>query len=300
MLGASGSIGTQTLDVMKKNPSDFELVAFSVGRQTRKIRKIVKDFPSVKYICVKRNQQKKYYEAQYPNIKFSFGDDGLLEIINKDSDMVVNALVGFVGLRPTLDALEKNKIVCLANKESLVVGGEMTRDEALAEIQTPTSTPEQMKEYRGTLTEPGKESPYRDRDPEENLRLFHEMREGIHPDGAMCLRAKIDMKSPNINMRDPVIYRISHEAHHRSGDKWCVYPMYDFAHPLEDAIEGVTHSICTMEFEDHRPLYDWVLRETEWVNPPKQIEFARLNITNTVMSKRYLKKLIDEGRTAGC
>lgn len=156
-------------------------------------------------------------------------------------------------------------------------------------------TPEQMKEYRGTLTEPGKESPYRDRDPEENLRLFREMKDGKHPDGAMCLRAKIDMTSPNINMRDPVIYRISHEAHHRSGDKWCVYPMYDFAHPLEDAIEGITHSICTMEFEDHRPLYDWVLRETEWENPPKQIEFARLNITNTVMSKRYLKKLIDEG-----
>ena len=128
LLGASGSIGTQTLDVIKKNPSDFELVAFSVGRQTRKIRKRVKDFPSVKYICVKKNQQKKYYEAQYPNIKFSSGDDGLLEIINKDSDMVVNALVGFVGLRPTLDALEKNKIVCLANKESLVVGGELVND----------------------------------------------------------------------------------------------------------------------------------------------------------------------------
>lgn len=156
-------------------------------------------------------------------------------------------------------------------------------------------TPEQMREYRGTLTEPGKESPYRDRDPEENMRLFHEMRDGKYEDGAMCLRAKIDMSSPNINMRDPVIYRISHENHHRSGDKWCVYPMYDFAHPIEDAIEGVTHSICTMEFEDHRPLYDWVLRETEWPNPPRQIEFARLNITNTVMSKRYLKKLIDEG-----
>ena len=156
-------------------------------------------------------------------------------------------------------------------------------------------TPEQMKEYRGTLTEPGKESPYRDRDPEENLRLFHEMRDGKYEDGAMCLRAKIDMASPNINMRDPVIYRISHEKHHRTGDRWCVYPMYDFAHPLEDAIENVTHSICTMEFEDHRPLYDWVLRETEWVLPPKQIEFARLNITNTVMSKRYLKKLIEEG-----
>lgn len=154
---------------------------------------------------------------------------------------------------------------------------------------------EQMREYRGTLTEPGRESPYRNRTPEENLRLFHEMRDGKYPDGSMSLRAKIDMASPNMNMRDPVIYRISHETHHRTGDKWCVYPMYDFAHPLEDAIEGVTHSICTMEFEDHRPLYDWVLRETGWENPPKQIEFARLNITNTVMSKRYLRKLIEDG-----
>ncbi|MDD7409331.1 MAG: glutamine--tRNA ligase/YqeY domain fusion protein [Anaerovoracaceae bacterium] len=156
-------------------------------------------------------------------------------------------------------------------------------------------TPEQMKEYRGTLTEPGKESPYRNRSIDENLRLFREMRDGKYEDGAMCLRAKIDMSSPNMNMRDPVIYRISHDAHHRTGTKWCIYPMYDFAHPLEDAIEGVTHSVCTMEFEDHRPLYDWVLRETEWVEPPRQIEFARLNITNTVMSKRYLKRLIDDG-----
>ncbi|MGI6205855.1 MAG: glutamine--tRNA ligase/YqeY domain fusion protein [Anaerovoracaceae bacterium] len=156
-------------------------------------------------------------------------------------------------------------------------------------------TPEQMKEYRGTLTEPGKESPYRNRSIDENLRLFREMKEGKYEDGAMCLRAKIDMASPNINMRDPVLYRISHEAHHRTGTKWCIYPMYDFAHPLEDAIEGVTHSICTMEFEDHRPLYDWVLRETEWEEPPKQIEFARLNMTNTVMSKRYLKKFVDDG-----
>ncbi len=156
---------------------------------------------------------------------------------------------------------------------------------------------DQMKEYRGTLTEPGKNSPYRDRSPEENLRLFREMRDGKYPDGSMVLRAKIDMASPNMNMRDPVIYRIAHQAHHNTGDKWCIYPMYDFAHPLEDAIEGVTHSICTMEFEDHRPLYDWVLRETEWENPPKQIEFARLNISNTVMSKRYLKKFVDDGVT---
>ena len=160
-------------------------------------------------------------------------------------------------------------------------------------------TPEQMKEYRGTLTEPGKESPYRNRSIDENLRLFREMRDGKYEDGEMCLRAKIDMSSPNMNMRDPVIYRISHDAHHRTGTKWCIYPMYDFAHPLEDAIEGVTHSICTMEFEDHRPLYDWVLRETEWIEPPRQIEFARLNITNTVMSKRYLKRLIDDGVVEG-
>ena len=156
-------------------------------------------------------------------------------------------------------------------------------------------TGDQMKEYRGTLTEPGKESPYRDRSVEENLKLFEEMREGKYADGEKVLRAKIDMSSPNMNMRDPVIYRIAHATHHRTGDKWCIYPMYDFAHPLEDAIEGVTHSICTMEFEDHRPLYDWVLRETEWEQPPRQIEFARLNVTNTLMSKRYLKKLVDEG-----
>ena len=154
---------------------------------------------------------------------------------------------------------------------------------------------EEIRQYRGTLTEPGKESPYRDRSVEENLKLFEEMREGKYADGEKVLRAKIDMASPNMNMRDPVIYRIAHAAHHRTGDKWCIYPMYDFAHPLEDAVEGVTHSICTMEFEDHRPLYDWVLRETEGEQPPRQIEFARLNVTNTLMSKRYLKRLVDEG-----
>lgn len=154
---------------------------------------------------------------------------------------------------------------------------------------------DEMKAYRGTLTEPGKESPYRNRSVEENLRLFQEMKEGKYADGEMVLRAKIDMASPNMNMRDPVLYRIAHAEHHNTGAEWCVYPMYDFAHPIEDAIEGVTHSICTMEFEDHRPLYDWVLKETEWENPPKQIEFARLNVTNTLMSKRLLKKLVDEG-----
>lgn len=159
---------------------------------------------------------------------------------------------------------------------------------------------EQMREYRGTLTKPGKESPYRDRTIDENLRLFKEMRDGKYEDGEKVLRAKIDMASPNINMRDPIIYRIAHAEHHNTGDKWCIYPMYDFAHPIEDAIEGITHSICTLEFEDHRPLYDWVLKELDrWNPPPQQIEFARLNLTNTVMSKRLLKKLVDDGVVSG-
>ena len=160
-------------------------------------------------------------------------------------------------------------------------------------------TPEQMKELRGTLTEPGKETANRNRPIEESLKLFEDMRAGKIEDGALVLRAKIDMASPNINMRDPIIYRVVHARHHRQGDKWCVYPMYDFAHPLEDAIEGITHSLCTLEFEDHRPLYDWVLKECEFENPPRQIEFARLNIERTIMSKRYLKKLVDDGIVDG-
>ncbi|MEG2893890.1 MAG: glutamine--tRNA ligase/YqeY domain fusion protein [Clostridium sp.] len=155
-------------------------------------------------------------------------------------------------------------------------------------------TPEEMREYRGSLTEAGKESPYRNRSVEENLEIFEKMKNGEFPDGSKVLRAKIDMSSPNINMRDPIIYRISHATHHNTGDKWCIYPMYDFAHPLEDAIEGITHSICSLEFEDHRPLYDWVVSECEMESAPRQIEFARLNITNTVMSKRKLKLLVDE------
>jgi glutaminyl-tRNA synthetase len=154
---------------------------------------------------------------------------------------------------------------------------------------------EEIRAYRGTLTAPGKESPYRNRSTEENMTLFEEMRAGKYADGEKVLRAKIDMSSPNINMRDPVIYRIAHAAHHNTGDKWCIYPMYDFAHPIEDATEGVTHSICTLEFEDHRPLYDWILSELEWPMPPRQIEFARLNLSNTIMSKRYLKALVDNG-----
>ncbi|ALS24700.1 glutamyl-tRNA synthetase [Paenibacillus naphthalenovorans] len=155
-------------------------------------------------------------------------------------------------------------------------------------------TAEQIRETRGTLTEPGKESPYRNRSVEENLDLFERMRKGEFQNGEKVLRAKIDMASPNINMRDPVLYRISHAHHHNTGDKWCIYPMYDYAHPLEDAIEGVTHSICTMEFADHRPLYDWVVRECEMECVPQQYEFGRLNLTNTVMSKRKLKQLVDE------
>ena len=159
---------------------------------------------------------------------------------------------------------------------------------------------DEMREYRGTLSQPGKDSPYRNRSVEENLDLFERMKNGEFPDGSRTLRAKIDMASPNINMRDPVLYRIAHASHHRTGDKWCIYPMYDFAHPLEDAIEGITHSICTMEFEDHRPLYDWVVREVGYtVNPPRQIEFARLNLTNTVMSKRKLRALVENGLVDG-
>ena len=161
-------------------------------------------------------------------------------------------------------------------------------------------TGEEIKEYRGTLTAPGKESPYRNRSIEENLQLFEAMKAGTYKDGEKVLRAKIDMASPNINMRDPIIYRIAHATHHNTGDKWCIYPMYDFAHPIEDAIEGISHSICTLEFEDHRPLYDWVLREVGfWPNPPRQIEFARLNLTGTVMSKRYLKAMVDDGIVEG-
>ena len=158
---------------------------------------------------------------------------------------------------------------------------------------------EEIREYRGTLTEPGKNSPYRDRSVEENLRLFQEMRDGVYKDGEKVLRAKIDMASPIINMRDPVIYRVAHLTHHNTGDKWCIYPMYDFAHPIEDAIEGITHSICTLEFEDHRPLYDWVVRELEYENPPKQIEFAKLYLKNVVTGKRYIKKLVEDGSVDG-
>ena len=160
-------------------------------------------------------------------------------------------------------------------------------------------TAEEMREYRGTLTEPGKESPYRKRSIEENLKLFEEMKAGKYADGEKVLRAKIDMASPNMNMRDPIIYRVAHISHHNTGDKWCIYPMYDFAHPIEDAIEGITHSICTLEFEDHRPLYDWVVRELEYPHPPRQIEFAKMYLTNVVTGKRYIKKLVEEGIVDG-
>ena len=160
-------------------------------------------------------------------------------------------------------------------------------------------TPEQIREYRGTLTEPGKESPYRNRSVEENLELFENMKNGMYADGEKVLRAKIDMAAANINMRDPIIYRVAHISHHRTGDKWCIYPMYDFAHPIEDAIEGVSHSICTLEFEDHIPLYDWVVRELEYENPPKQIEFAKLYLNNVVTGKRYIKRLVEDGIVDG-
>ena len=158
---------------------------------------------------------------------------------------------------------------------------------------------EQIREYRGTLTEPGKEDPGSTRSVEENLELFEKMKDGVHADGEKVLRARIDMTSPNMNMRDPVIYRVAHMSHHNTGDTWCIYPMYDFAHPIEDAIEGITHSICTLEFEDHRPLYDWVVRELEYPRPPKQIEFAKMYLTNVVTGKRYIKRLVEEGIVDG-
>ena len=158
---------------------------------------------------------------------------------------------------------------------------------------------DQIKEYRGDFTTPGKNSPYRDRSVEENLQLFENMKNGMYKDGEKVLRAKIDMASPNINMRDPVIYRVAHMTHHNTGDKWCIYPMYDFAHPIEDAVEHITHSICPLEFEDHRPLYDWVVRECEFENPPRQIEFAKMYLTNVVTGKRYIKKLVEDGIVDG-
>ncbi|MCD7835568.1 MAG: glutamine--tRNA ligase/YqeY domain fusion protein [Lachnospiraceae bacterium] len=160
-------------------------------------------------------------------------------------------------------------------------------------------TADQIREYRGTLTEPGRDDPYAARGVEENLKLFEEMKEGKYADGEKVLRARIDMASPNMNMRDPVIYRVAHMTHHNTGDAWCIYPMYDFAHPIEDAIEGVTHSLCTLEFEDHRPLYDWVVNELEYEKPPRQIEFAKLYLTNVVTGKRYIKKLVEEGIVDG-
>ena len=160
-------------------------------------------------------------------------------------------------------------------------------------------SPDEIREYRGTLTEPGKNSPYRARSVEENLKLFEDMKNGLFEDGSRVLRAKIDMASPNINMRDPILYRIAHLTHHNTGDKWCIYPMYDFAHPIEDAVEGISHSICTLEFEDHRPLYDWVVNNTDWERPPRQIEFAKLYLTNVVTGKRYIKKLVENGVVDG-
>ncbi len=158
---------------------------------------------------------------------------------------------------------------------------------------------DEIREYRGTLKEPGRNDPDRERPVEENLQLFNEMKDGLWPDGSLVLRAKIDMASPNMNMRDPVLYRVAHMTHHNTGDKWCIYPMYDFAHPIEDAVEGITHSICTLEFEDHRPLYNWVVENTDWEHPPRQIEFAKMYLTNVVTGKRYIKKLVEDGIVDG-
>lgn len=160
-------------------------------------------------------------------------------------------------------------------------------------------TAEEIHDTRGTLTEPGKEAPDRNRSAEESLQIFEDMKAGKYEDGVMCIRAKIDMASPNINMRDPVIYRVLHTTHHNTGDKWCIYPMYDFAHPIEDAIEGITHSLCTLEFEDHRPFYEWVLKSLDWPQPPQQIEFAKLNLSNTIMSKRNIRALVEKGAVEG-
>ncbi|MBP3217925.1 MAG: glutamine--tRNA ligase, partial [Lachnospiraceae bacterium] len=160
-------------------------------------------------------------------------------------------------------------------------------------------TADEMREYRGTLTEPGKEDPNRNRSIEENLDLFERMKNGEFADGEKTLRAKIDMASPNINMRDPIIYRVAHLTHQHTGDKWCIYPMYDFAHPIEDAVEGITHSLCTLEYEDHRPLYDWVVREAEYPHPPRQIEFSKMYLTNVVTGKRYIKRLVEDGIVDG-
>ena len=160
-------------------------------------------------------------------------------------------------------------------------------------------TAEQITEYRGDFNNPGKESPNRNRPIEENLQLFQDMKDGKYADGTLTLRAKIDMASPNLNMRDPIIYRVAHMHHHNTGDKWCIYPMYDFAHPIEDAVEGITHSLCTLEFEDHRPLYDWVVKHCDFENPPRQIEFAKLYLTNVVTGKRYIKKLVEDGVVDG-
>ena len=181
--------------------------------------------------------------------------------------------------------------------ERMYEGAEYLINKGLAYIDEQSA--EEISASRGTLTQPGKESPWRERPREESLELFRAMREGKYPDGSMVLRAKIDMASPNINMRDPVIYRIAHAEHHNTGDAWCVYPMYDYAHPIEDAIEDITHSLCTLEFEDHRPFYDWTLEALDWPEPPRQIEFARLNLTRTLMSKRYLKELVDAGTVEG-
>ena len=237
---------------------------------------------SAKAIYINYSTAKKYnglFNLRYDDTNPAKEDDEYVQSIYED--------ITWLGANPDAvfygsDYFDK----CYEYAEKLILDGKAYVCELSAD---------EMREYRGTLTEPGKNSPWRDRPVEENLDLFRRMKNGEFPDGAMTLRAKIDMSSPNMNMRDPAIYRIAHKSHHRQGDKWCIYPLYDFAHPIQDAIEGITYSLCSLEFENHRPLYEWVINNVDDFKPtPKQREFARLNVTYTVMSKRYLRKLVEE------
>ena len=239
-----------------------------------------------KSICLNFGTAKKYggkCNLRYDDTNPVKEDDEFVGSIDNDVRWL-----GFewAELRHASDYFEKMyECACTLIKKGLAYASDMTQDE--------------MRATRGTLTEPGTNDRNRDRSPEESLKIFEDMRAGKYEDGTMCIRAKIDMASPNMNMRDPVIYRVLHVSHQHTGDKWCIYPMYDFAHPLEDAIEGITHSLCTLEFEDHRPFYDWALKNTDWPEPPQQIEFAKLNLSNTIMSKRNIKKLVEEGKVEG-
>ena len=325
ILGSTGSIGTQTLEVAREN-GDLQITALAAGNNIELLEKQIREFhPGLVAVWKEEKAKELKDRVKDLDVKVVCRMDGLLEVATEpSSEILVTAIVGMIGIRPTIAAIKAGKDIALANKETLVTAGHIimplakekgvsilpvdsehsaifqclqsgAHDEIEEILLTASGGPfrdltaEQIREYRGTLTEPGKESPYRNRSVEENLQLFEEMKNGKYADGEKVLRAKIDMASPNMNMRDPVIYRVAHMSHHNTGDKWCIYPMYDFAHPIEDAIEHITHSICTLEFEDHRPLYDWVVKECEFVMPPKQIEFAKLYLTNVVTGKRYIK-----------